>query len=81
MISDQKPTTFPTIIQRYHEIKHYKGGNADSVQNLRHCFYSSWFQSKAGKVVWMGSEIISLFKGYYLMTVQKQNENVCLYIT
>ena len=69
MISNPRPATFPAIIQRYHETKHYKGGNADSAQNLRHCFYSSWFQSMAGKVVRMGSEIISLFKGYFLMTV------------
>ena len=53
-----------------HEIKCYKEGNADSVWNLRHRFYSSWFQTKAGKVVWMVFEIISLFKGYFLMTVK-----------
>ena len=34
-----------------------------------HRFYSSWFQTKVGKVVWMGFGIISLFKGYLLMTV------------
>ena len=42
---------------------------AYSFWNLRLCFYSSWCQTKAVKVVWMGFEIISLFEGYFLMTV------------
>ena len=45
----------------FYEIKHYKGRNADSVWNFRHCFYSSWFLTKAVKVVRKGFEIISLF--------------------
>ena len=54
----------------YYEIKHYKGSNSDSVKNLHHCFYSSWFQTKAGKVIRMEFETISLFEGYFLITVR-----------
>ena len=46
-----------------------KGGNAVSVWNLRHRFYSSWFQTKAGKVIGLEFEIISKLDSYFLMTV------------
>ena len=58
--------------------------NADSVRNLCRRFYSSWFQTKAGKVVQMEFEIISLFEGYFLMTVPTnvvflKNVDFCVY--
>ena len=39
-------------------------------ENCVSAFLGSLFQTKAGKVVWMGFEIIILLEGYFLMTIK-----------